>query len=131
MNPLARAHRLALYATGAVLILTGAAWALFHYLADERTSVPANALLMKVHGAAAMVVLVLIGALIPQHVAGGWRLARNRVSGLSLTALAGLLAITGYLLYYSGSDFVHNGASLVHLVIGAAIPAALIAHRLR
>jgi hypothetical protein len=26
---------------------------------------------------------------------------------------------------------VHNGASLLHLVIGAAIPAALVVHRLR
>ena len=131
MNPLARTHRLAIYATGAALVATGVAWALLHYLADERTAVPANALLMKIHGAAAMVALVLIGALIPQHVGGGWRLARNRVSGLCLAALAGILAITGYLLYYAGSDLLHGGASLVHLAIGVAVPAALVAHRLR
>ena len=131
MNPLARAHRLALYAIGGLLLLTGAAWAVLHYFADERTAVPVNALLMKIHGGAAMIVLVLIGALIPQHVAGGWRLARNRASGLALTALAGLLAVTGYLLYYAGSDVLRDGASVLHLVIGAGLPAALLAHRLR
>jgi len=131
MNPLARAHRLALYAIGGLLLLTGAAWAVLHYFADERTAVPVTALLMKIHGGAAMIVLVLIGALIPQHVAGGWRLARNRASGLALTTLAGLLAVTGYLLYYAGSDAVHGSASLLHLAIGAGLPAALIAHRLR
>lgn len=131
MNPLAHAHRLALYATGVTLVLTGVAWALFHYLADESTAVPVNALLMKVHGGAAMLALLLIGALIPQHVAGGWRLARNRTSGIALSALAGILAVTGYLLYYAGGELLRQGASILHLAIGAGLPAALIVHRLR
>lgn len=127
MNPLARVHRLALYVTGVILLLTGIAWAWFHYLVDERLAVPANALLMKIHGAAAMIVLLLLGALLP-HIAGGWRLQRNRWSGIALLSLNGLMVLTGYFLYYAGDDALRSGASVLHLVLGAILAILLPAH---
>ena len=127
MNKLGRLHRLALYTTGTILVLTGVAWALLHYLADESTAVPANALLMKIHGAAAMLALLLLGALLP-HVAWGWRLAHNRASGMALLSLNGLLIVTGYLLYYAGGDALRQSASVIHLVLGAVLAVLLPIH---
>ena len=127
MNPLTRPHRALLYATGAILILTGIVWALLHYLADERVAVPANALLMKIHGAAAMVALLLLGALLP-HVAAGWRLLRNRQSGITLITLNGLMIATGYLLYYAGGETLRQGASVLHLTLGTLLAVLLLAH---
>jgi hypothetical protein len=127
MNPLARSHRALLYATAGILAATGIAWALLHYLAEERIAVPANALLMKVHGAAAMLALVLLGALLP-HIAAGWRLLRNRRSGIALLALNGLMILTGYLLYYAGGEALRQGASVLHLALGTFLAAVLLAH---
>ena len=127
MNKLGRVHRLALYATGAILVLTGLAWALLHYLADESTAIPANALLMKIHGAAAMPALLRLGALLP-HIAWGLRLQRNRASGIALLSLNGLLIVTGYLLYYAGGDMLRQGASVIHLVLGAVLALLLPIH---
>ena len=128
MNPLPRAYRLTLYATGAVLLLTGAAWAWLHYRVDERIAVPVNAWLMKIHGGAAMLALVLIGSVLFQHVGAGWRLARNRSSGITALALSALLAVTGYLLYYAGDERVRSFSSLLHLAVGVIAPLLLAVH---
>ena len=128
MNPLPRAYRLMLYATGAVLVGTGAAWAWLHSLVDERVALPAIAWLMKIHGAAAMLSLVLLGSVLFQHIGAGWRLARNRSSGVAILALSALLAVTGYLLYYAGDERVRSFASLLHLAVGAIAPLLLAVH---
>ncbi len=127
MNKLGRIHRLALYVTGAILVLTGVASAWLHYLVDESTATPANALLMKIHGAAAMPALLLLGALLP-HVAWGWRLAHNRASGIALLALNGVLIVTGYFLYYAGDDVLRQSAGVIHLVLGAVLAVLLPTH---
>lgn len=128
MNPLPRAYRLTLYATGTVLVGTGAAWAWLHYLVDERVALPAIAWLMKIHGAAAMLSLVLLGSVLFQHIGAGWRLARNRSSGITILALAALLAVTGYLLYYAGDERIRSFSSLLHLAIGVIAPLLLAVH---
>jgi hypothetical protein len=67
---LKRLQRYFLYAVLALLFLSGVAWTYWTYLAaspgDFETT--AKAWAMKIHGAAAMAVLVLIGMLINGHV---------------------------------------------------------------
>jgi len=136
MNPIRHRLRHALYAVGAILVVTGSAWALLHYLPNhlgvsERDAIAANAVLMKVHGAAAMLSLLLLGSLLSGHVLAGWESARNRGSGVTMLLLAGALIVTGYLLYYAGGEGVRQDASLVHLGAGAALPFVVFAHALR
>ena len=126
MNRLAILQRRLLYSALAVLLVSGAWWALIHYLGvrpwlDE-------ALLMKIHGAAAMAALVLIGGLLPGHVSAGWALRQNRWSGAGLLLICGLLTVTGYLLYYSGAETARALSSYSHLALGIALPIALGAH---
>jgi hypothetical protein len=136
MNRLGALQRRATYGVGAVLLLSGLAWAAAHYFPvllglDERGAASFNAALMKVHGAAAMIALTLLGTFLPRHIGAGWRMARNRATGTGVIAIAMLLAVTGYLLYYAGSDAVREAVSVVHLVLGIFLPAIVGVHVLR
>jgi len=126
LNRLAILQRRLLYSTLAVLFASGAYWALIHYLgARPWLSEP---LLMKIHGAAAMAALILVGGLLPAHVSAGWALRQNRSSGTGLLLVCGLLTVTGYLLYYSGNESARALSSYAHLAIGIALPVMLGAH---
>ena len=133
MNRVRHPLRVALYADGGLLLVTGIAWSLLHYLPEwfgqsERAVMSANAILMKLHGAAAMLALVLLGAMFAGHVQTGWQQARNRASGLSSLAIGAVLVVTGYLLYYAGAEATRAGASLLHLGSGLALPVVIVAH---
>ncbi|MGE5639899.1 MAG: hypothetical protein ACM30H_07375 [Clostridia bacterium] len=105
---LAASLRYAIYAALGVLLATG--WA----------RAPGAALL-RLHGAAAMALLPLVGAAIALHVPRAWRERKNRLSGAILaTTLLGLTA-TGYLLYYSGSDALRSAASWTHWACGWSV----------
>jgi hypothetical protein len=126
LNRLGTVQRRLLYSTFALLAATGAYWALIHY-----AGVPAwlsEPLLMKVHGAAAMLALMLVGGLLQAHVPAGWKEARQRSSGGAMLAVFGLLALSGYLLYYAGGESLRNASSYLHLALGLALPAALCLH---
>jgi hypothetical protein len=127
---LKRLQRYFLYTVLALLFLSGVAWACWNYLAaspgDFETS--AKAWAMKIHGAAAMAVLVLIGMLLTAHVRFAWRARRNRANGsVFLTAFA-VLAITGYGLYYAGGERLRAWTSCIHLTVGLALPVLLLIH---
>ncbi len=114
-----RAHRLALHASFTILAASGVAAEL----------APAwRSALMRVHGAAAMVALLAIGGLLVQHVTKGWAERRNRCTGAIVLAGALWLAMTGYVLYYSGSDELRAFAGSTHLWIGIALAVALGLH---
>jgi len=114
VSPLHCAFRRLLYATLAVLLVSGGLW---EWLP--------SALLMKVHGGAAMLALLLLGAVVACHVPAGWKDARYKRTGIWILALAAWLMISGHLLYYSGDEAVRQAASYSHLGIGLALPLLL------
>ena len=125
--PLNRALRAALYAVLAVLLATGAVWLALEANQDPfRPAGGGSALaprLLAVHGGAAMLFLVLLGALIPLHIQGNWARGRNRWTGIVMLALDAVLIVTAYGLYYSGSDSLRGWASDLHIAAGFALPA--------
>jgi cation transport ATPase len=127
---LKRLHRYFLYAVLALLFLSGVAWAYWNYVAaspgDFETS--AKAWAMKIHGAAAMAILVLIGMLLSGHVRFAWRARRNRANGSVFLSAFAVLTITGYGLYYAGSEKLRAWTSWIHLVVGLALPILLLIH---
>jgi hypothetical protein len=126
LNRLATLQRRLLYSALGLLLATGSYWALIRYFgAPPWLSEP---LLMKIHGGAAMAALVLIGGLVPGHIAVGWALRRSRPSGTTLLAICGLLAVTGFLLYYTGDEAARDASSYVHLALGIFLPIALGVH---
>jgi hypothetical protein len=117
-----------------VLFISGALW----LFTDRLKQTPAgemwsrmSASLLMLHGAGAMVMLLLFGGLMPFHVRVGWRRNRNRATGsLMLGANAGLI-VTAFGLYYAGAEPVREWASDVHIAVGLALPALLAWHVVR
>ena len=129
---LSRRHEwFACLVSGAVFA-TGAAWAWLHYLTGSPNefggTTPAESWMLKAHGAAAMLVLVLLGTLLPMHVKFAWRAGRNLRTGLSLLAVFLFLSLSGYGLYYAGSERLRAWTSLGHLWVGLALPPIMIFH---
>jgi hypothetical protein len=89
---------------------------------------PAEPWLLKAHGAAAMVSLIVLGTLLIVHVKRGWQSKLNRGSGTGLLSVFGVLIVSGYALYYVGEERFRALASNIHLWVGLALPAVLIAH---
>lgn len=133
-----RWQRLALYATGTLLLLTGAAWLAMHYSVGAGAGElphPIEAWSLRLHGLGAFGGLFVLGALAAAHVPQGWRLshrrrwAGQRQSGLTLCVLGGLLVLSGYLLYYFATEAVRPALGWAHTLAGLAMGACLAAHR--
>jgi hypothetical protein len=126
-----RRFRAALYAVFSVLFLTGIAWLAADRLkggsGSDIWSATAPMLLM-VHGGAGMLALMLLGALVPVHLSPAWRRGKNRLMGVAVGTLTALLIVTAYGLYYIGSDTFRIWTSDLHIGLGLAFPALLIAH---
>jgi hypothetical protein len=99
------------------LLLTGAALMFADRLPENWSWEKMPALSRKIHGAAAMLALVVLGALWP-HVKRGWKAAKNRFSGVALIGLNGFLVATGYGLYYAADEDFRAWLSRWHGWIG-------------
>ncbi len=121
--------RWALYVACAVLFVTGAGWLVadaWKESADAWQEVAAN--LLMVHGGAAMVALMLLGALVPLHLRRGWRAKKNRMTGTLMAAANVVLIVTAFGLYYFGSDTVRPWTSRIHYGVGLALPILGLVH---
>lgn len=127
---LKRLQRYLLYIVLLALFLSGAAWAYWNHL----TALPgdfeasAKSWVMKIHGGAAMAILVLIGMLLNGHVRFAWRARRNRTNGSIFLSAFAVLIITGYGLYYAGGEKLRAATSWIHLAVGLALPILLLIH---
>ncbi len=133
---LIRWQRFALYTSGAVLLVTGAAWLLLHYsLGAGDMPNPLEAWSLRLHGLAAFAGLFVLGVLAAAHVPQGWRLSHRRrwsgqcSSGVLLCVLGALLSLTGYLLYYFASEAVRPALGWAHAFVGITMGALIASHR--
>jgi cation transport ATPase len=111
------------------LVGSGLAWLGAHYArADDLARIAQEALAMKVHGAAAMAMLVALGAMAAAHARPAWRARRNRTTGIAVVVAFAFLAATGYALYYLVSDETRPPVSLLHWTVGIALAAMLPVH---
>jgi hypothetical protein len=127
---LKRLQRYFLFTVLALLFLSGVAWAYWNYFAASPGdfNASAKAWVMKIHGAAAMAVLVLIGMLLSAHVRFAWRARRNRANGSLFLSAFAVLTATGYGLYYAGGETLRVWTSWIHLGIGLVLPILLLVH---
>jgi hypothetical protein len=119
------------YAAFSALFVTGAIWLVADQLKEAESgelwqAVAANTLML--HGTAAMIALVLLGALIPLHVQRSWRIGKNRISGAIMVGTNAVLVATAAALYYAGSDTLRSLAADVHIAIGLAFPLLIVTH---
>jgi hypothetical protein len=121
---------------GGALWLSGLGWILFHYFVRVKSEFgpgpsPYEPWWLKIHGAAAFGALFTFGILWALHVLKGWVSGQRRYSGGGLVALLIVLTVTGYLLYYAGSDELRSAVSLMHWIPGLALPLIYLIHRLQ
>jgi len=118
-------HRRLFYVSFGILWGSGALWVLIQWFKDPELGAARTLLqtfAMKIHGAAMLIFLAMLGTLFT-HVRRGWILRANRLSGCFNIAINVLLAVTGWLLYYIPDDSTREWASFVHWSIGlAALP---------
>ena len=120
-----------LYAVASALLVTGAAWLLVDRLKPidlTETWQKAAAYLLMLHGGAAMLMLLLLGALIPVHVAVAWRRGKNRITGSMMLVSNAVLIATAFALYYSGSETWRHQASVFHIGFGLGLPVLWAVH---
>ena len=123
-------HRRLFYIVFGVLWGSGSLWLLIEWFKDPVLGAARTLLQtisMKVHGATMLVYLALLGTLIA-HIRRGTALKANRLSGFTMIALNGVLALSGWLLYYVSDDAVREFSSTIHWVIGLIALPLLCAH---
>jgi len=127
---LSRRHQAWIYLAAGALFASGVAWLALHCLrppGDDFGS-PIETWCLRVHGAATMLFLVVVGALLPVHAARAWALRRNRRTGGTMIALVAVLALSGYLLYYGSGEALRAWISVIHWGLGLAAAPALVLH---
>ena len=132
--PLSSRHERLVLAVGLIVLTSGLAWLVLHDLiarADEFGAVhhPLEPWALRVHGAAAMAFLFVLGTLAREHVWAAWQLHRHRLSGGVVFGTALLLIVTGYALYYVPSEALRPWISASHWLVGLAALPALVVHR--
>ncbi len=115
------------------LTLSGFGWMASHWLGaveGEFGSVPSplEPLWLKVHGAAAMAALLVLGAVLATHVPTNWKRRVNRRSGVGLWLILLVLILTGYGLYYAGGEGLRAWTWWIHLGLGSVLPVAIFGH---
>lgn len=126
-------HQFAVYGATALLVVSGVVWLVYHFLLATPGDFgpqthPLEPWMLRVHGAAAMVGLIVYGSLLPIHVRRAWSLRRNIVLGVTLISIMLLLTATGYLLYYAGGEESRAWISALHWLIGLVVPVLLTWH---
>ena len=133
---LSRGHRHWVYWSGAALFVTGAIWLVFRFFLREHGEFgepphPSEAWWLRLHGASAMLMLIVAGSLLPIHVRVGWHQRKNLLAGIVVVAILLLLTLSGYALYYWGDEEARPVISTLHWIIGLGAPVALIWHIVR
>jgi len=117
------------YTVFAALLLTGAAWLVADWQKDAGEAwQQAAANLLMIHGGAAMLALMALGALIPIHLLRAWRAGKNLVSGSIVASINAVLIVTAFGLYYFGSETVRPWMSWIHIAAGFALASMIPLH---
>ena len=80
------------------------------------------------HGCTVPLFLIVFGVVWRFHVVRGWQIRKNVLSG-ALTLLVMLaLTVTGWAIYYAGTDEIQEWARKWHTWLGLGISVLLLAH---
>jgi hypothetical protein len=130
---LSKYHRRWIYSVCGTLVVSGMGWLIAHYLLVEpgafgEAQHPSEPWWLRLHGAAMMAFLVVLGTILPGHVRQAWSLRkinaaavkRNVATGIVMLSLVAGLGVTGYALYYCGTEELRPYLSACHWVTGLA-----------
>ena len=129
-------HQAWVFTLGTALAASGVLWILFHYFLarpDEfgATRHPLEIWWLRLHGAAAMGFLVVLGSVLPVHARRAWHARLNYRTGISVLSIAAVLVLTGYGLYYAGDELLRPWMSVLHWAVGLLAAPLLWLHAVR
>lgn len=84
--------------------------------------------LLRIHGAAMMAFLIVLGTLLMVHVGRAWPSRVNRASGVLLGSWILVQILTGYGLCYLGNDALRDRAGQIHISLGLLSPLVVGGH---
>lgn len=116
-------HQAWIYASFSLLFLSGTLWVVYHYFFQIEGQFgpqvhPLEPWWLKIHGAAVMLFLFILGTLLLSHMDKAWRLSRNLTTGIAFVVFNAVLIVSGYMLYYFGGEQARPIISLVHWIVG-------------
>lgn len=106
------------YITVIGVAISGLWWSYLHDLVMS-TNFDLMHNLLVIHGVFAAFTLMVLGALIPQHMRLAWKTKRNLKTGLSITIVLIIISVSGLGLYYAGEDY-RDTIKWLHLFAGIA-----------
>ncbi len=119
------------YLASGLLLGSGALWLVAHYLLplpEFAARHPLEPWAMRVHGAAVLLAMLVLGSLWTPHLQAAWKQRRHLGTGLVLGSSWLALALSGYGLYYVADEDLRASLSLVHWGWGLALPVLLGLH---
>jgi hypothetical protein len=133
---LSRRHQRWVWSILGLAWASGAIWLVFHYGFVQHGEFgdlphPLEGWSLRLHGAAAFASLWLLGLLWGLHITRAWPTKKRRATGIVMLSAAGVLVLSGYLLYYGG-ETLRDIAAPLHWVLGLlALPLAIVHMRRR
>lgn len=106
------------HSTFLICAISGVLYLLAHEFAIKTLAIE-NYSILVTHGFSSYFFVLLFGAIMPNHIKGGWRNNRNRISGGAMVLVIALLLVSGLFLYYG--DETRDAALWVHWVIGCGL----------
>jgi hypothetical protein len=126
-----RRQRQVMYVGTLLLLASGLLWLLAHYalpLPEDAARHPVEPWAMRIHGAATLFGLAMLGSIWTTHVVPAWHRGSHRLSGGTLFGLWLLLALSGYGLYYLADESQRGFTSALHIALGLVLPLGLAIH---
>lgn len=101
-----------------ICAMTGILYLLAHEFDLKILSLENHSIIVA-HGFSAYLFVLLFGAVMPNHIKGGWKNKRNRISGGAMALVMALLLISGLFLYYG--EETRDAALWAHWIIGCGL----------
>lgn len=113
--------------------LTGCTWLALHLYFETPDEFgvarhPWEPTLLWVHGVLSIALAYVFGWIMARHASEAWRQRKRRLSGGLLTAVAAVLSISGFLLFFVTNDALQLQSARVHEVIGMLVTLFAIEH---
>ena len=126
LRPMSRRVRNVVFATSALLWLSGALWMALHYFFKSTTEFgvtysPAEPSVARIHGMIGLLMLFMFGWISGTHVSVRWRQIKTHVHGLVLLIFSVTLILSGFALYYLVGDVPRTTTSIVHQLLGIVV----------